>query len=114
LRCSIECAEELLGFQTVIGAGLSVAGQPFLPTRGKFRGATLGTSPASVAARNVFGDARSPVPLPAPTRNAPFATTYRYGVAAGRAAPLIGYVIIFSDARSLDYCVASCLRPPVN
>jgi len=111
-QCSAACGLEVAGFQTAAGGALAISGQNFIPTRRKPKGSTPGTSLTSLAARKVFGKTRLPFPLPAPTTNAPFAVSRNAGAVAGRAAPVVGYGILIYDARSVDFCVASCLRPP--
>jgi len=110
-QCTIDCTAEVLGVETVAAGVLSVSGQPIIPTRAKPKGATLGTSPASVASRKIFGNTRLPFKVPTPTRGSLKASTNRLGAVVGRAAPGVGHVLLFREARQLDFCVATCVRP---
>ncbi len=110
------------GQKAAVGAGVAVvggiaAGSNSIPVPGKFKGSTPGTSPASVAARGVFGKARLPgnMRLPAPTAKAPLTTSNRIGTIVGRLGPagavvggtIVGSKVIKRDAQVLQ-CMASC------
>lgn len=85
-----------------IGALLAiVSGQPFFPTRGKFGGATPGTSLASLAARsalNVDLPFRLPMITGATIRTLRIAFTRNLGAFVGRSIPIIGEVMLAKDA----------------
>lgn len=91
---------------------MAASGINVLPAPGKPYGATTGTSPASKLFRWIFGDTKFPTRVPAPTiTNAISAKTIKVGTFAGRVVPIVGTAALLPDARALDYCVATCLRP---
>jgi hypothetical protein len=102
-----QCAANQTGLDALAGAGIAASGLPVIPTRGKFGGATPGTSPASVAARSTFGNARFPggTRVWAPTVRAPLATSARVGTAAGRLAPGLGYGLLARDLAGTMDCI---------
>lgn len=111
-QCSIECAQVVLDAGTGAKAGVAASGAPVLRARGKLGGATRRTSIASRLFRALFRDRRFPRPVPAPTIGRGLgARTARVGAFAGRVVPIIGLASLFPDARALDQCVASCVRP---
>lgn len=88
-----------------VGAAIAVlAGQPILPTRAKFKGATVGTSLASVTARRLF---RQKLPIALPMLTGSSLTTLRIsftrnlGALIGRAIPGVGWVILAYDATQI-------------
>jgi len=95
----LDKTEEQLGLKD-LGALLAiVAGQPFIPTRGKFGGATPGTSIASLAARTVL-DVDLPFRLPTITGSLTglrIAFTRNLGAFVGRTIPIVGEVLLAYD-----------------
>ena len=87
-----------------------VAGLNILPVSGKLAGAIPDTSIASKGARRLFGNARFPRPirLPSVIGGYPPSTlrikmVNRIGTFAGRAVPVIGWVILASDVSQISY-----------
>ena len=87
-----------------------VAGLNVLPVSGKLAGAIPDTSIASKGARRLFGNARFPRPirLPSVIGGYPPSTlrikmVNRIGTFAGRAVPVIGWVILASDVSQISY-----------
>lgn len=79
-----------------------VAGMNNLPTRGKFAGATPGTSWASTKARKVFGNAKFPWELKLPSvvgypPKLKIIMVRQISTFTGRAIPVLGWVILSSD-----------------
>lgn len=81
-----------------------VAGLNISSTRGKFAGATPGTSYASRGARKVFGNAKFPwgKELPSviggyPPRQLKIIMTRKVSTFVGRAIPVVGWVILSYD-----------------
>jgi len=63
LWVAIDQTLEQLGGVDIAAAAAVLSGQPFLPTRGKFGGATKGTSVASVVSRHLLKQ-KMPIALP--------------------------------------------------
>lgn len=103
-----ECAAHETGLDALAGVGIAASGLPIIPTREKFAGSTRNTSPASVAARNVFGKARFPggARVWAPTIAKPLGTSAKVGTAAGRLSPGIGYALLARDLAATAGCVS--------
>jgi hypothetical protein len=87
------------GAIVAIVAGLNIAS-----TRGKFAGATPGTSYASKGARKVFGNAKFPwgKELPSivggyPPHKLKILMTHKVSTFVGRAIPVVGWVILSYD-----------------
>lgn len=83
------------------GAAIAVlSGQPFLPTRGKFAGATKGTSVASVVSRRLI---KHQLPLALPTLTGATLSTLKItftknlGAFVGRLVPGVGWTILAYD-----------------
>ncbi|NMP26382.1 hypothetical protein GW590_05820 [Rahnella sp. SAP-1] len=86
-------------------------GRKSLSTRGKPRGATKGTSRASVGARRVFKQATFPFGIKLPTWVGGYTpwTVEKRMVAkistfVGRTIPLIGQVVLVTDVTQITYC----------
>ena len=98
-----DCAASQVPFledgKVPVGPALVAAGQPWIPTAGKFAGATGGTSVASVVSRTLLP---FNVRLPALT-NAGLRATPKLGGFVGRAVPLVGWAW---TAYSIGSCVA--------
>ena len=96
--------EEQLGVKDIAALFAIVIGQPFIPTRGKFGGATPGTSIASLAARTAL-DIELPIRLPmitgASIRTLRIAFTHNLGAFVGRAIPIVGEVMLAADAAEI-------------
>jgi RHS repeat-associated protein len=109
----LQCTLDHYGL-TALGASLAAAGANVIGTRGKFAGATPGTSVASLLARNIFGDLKFPGGIRLPTLTGfpgigqglrVFATD-EIGVFVGRAVPVVGYALLAYDAFRIGQCVA--------
>ncbi len=97
-----------LGVQDFGAIVAIVAGLNNLPTRGKFAGATPGTSYASQKARKVFGNAKFPwgIKLPSviggyPPHKLNIIMVRKIGTFVGRAIPVLGWVILASDVSQI-------------
>jgi len=111
-QCTIDCGSKVFGIDTAIKAGVAASGLNVIPVSGKLGGTTGGTSPASKLSRKIFGDFRFPIRLPAPTlKKGIFSKTNKVGTFAGRVVPIVGTMSLLPDARALDQCVATCVRP---
>ncbi|MEQ9885940.1 STM2901 family protein [Pectobacterium zantedeschiae] len=87
-----------------------VTGLNVLPVSGKLAGAIPDTSMASKGARKLFGNARFPRPirLPSVIGGYPPSTlrikmVSRIGTFAGRAVPVVGWIILASDVSHISY-----------
>lgn len=102
-----------LGVQD-FGAIVSIAsGLNISLTRGKFKGATPGTSYASRGSRKIFGNAKFPwgIELPSIIGGYPPSTlkpimTRKIGTFVGRAVPVVGWVILTSDVSQITWRTA--------
>lgn len=96
--------EQFTGTDIAAAAAAVLSGQPFLPTRAKFSGATKGTSPASVVSRK-FLNQQLPFRLPMITGKTIFAMkiafTKNLGAFVGRSVPVVGWVILAYDAEEI-------------
>jgi hypothetical protein len=106
------CASAQLGLDDLADLGAAVSGMNILETRGKFGGATAGTSIASRAASAVFGQAKLPFRVPTIvgnplTLNAAVRFTSSVARVAGRAIPVVGWSSIAYDGAKIAQCVAS-------
>ena len=100
LWIAIDQTIEQLGGVDIAAAAAVLSGQPFLPTRGKFGGATRGTSVASVVSRQLLRQ-RMPFALPTIT-GASLSTlkvtfTRSLGGFVGRLVPGVGRTILAYD-----------------
>jgi len=97
----VDKTEEQFGLHDLEAVVAIIAGQPILSTRGKFGGATPGTSLASLAARkalNVNLPFRLPMLTGGTVSTLRIAFTRNLGAFVGRAIPIVGYVMLASDA----------------
>jgi RHS repeat-associated protein len=108
------CAAEQFGIDDLVDAGLVAAGQPIRGTKPFVTpGSSRGTSLAGMAADEVFGNARLPRQLPTvvggPGTGRALAISGTKSVArfAGRAVPVIGWVMLAYDVASIAACAAS-------
>ena len=97
----VDKAQEQLGVKDLVAMFAVIAGQPILPTRGKFSGATKGTSIASVASRRLLNIELKRKILPTVTnqsiRSFRILFTKNIGKFVGRAVPVVGWVILAYD-----------------
>ncbi|KVL66377.1 STM2901 family protein [Burkholderia ubonensis] len=104
----IEETGKELGVDDAVGIAMVLAGQRFIPTRGKFAGAVKGTSIASVVSRRML-------PYELKNRILPTVTSFtsllllrikftrNIGVFVGRAVPGVGWAILASDVAMISY-----------
>lgn len=91
---------EQLGGADIAAAAAVLSGQPFLPTRGKFAGATKGTSVASVVSRHLL---KQQLPFALPTLTGASLSTLKItftkslGAFVGRLVPGVGWTILAYD-----------------
>ncbi len=99
----VDQAAEQFGIKDIAALAGVISGQPILPTRGKFQGATKGTSVASKYLSRIPGN--SPVPLPTVTgtpkliggKGMKIALTKTIGRFIGRAVPFVGWAVLAYD-----------------
>lgn len=92
--------------------GAAASGANVLSTRTKPGGATQGTSPASKFFRGIFGGRKFSSSVRAPTLKLGLsAKTASIGGAAGRWFPVLGTASLYPEARQMDFCMATCMRP---
>lgn len=97
---------EHFGIEDVAAVFAVILGQPLLPTTGKFAGATRGTSIASKYLSQMI-KIRSPISLPMITGSSlaslRVAFTRNVGRWAGRAVPVVGWVLLAYDISRITY-----------
>jgi hypothetical protein len=97
---------EQLGLNDIAAITAILSGQPVLSTRGKFSGATKGTSVASKYASKYL-PYKSPVRLPTITGSSVSSLkvtfTKNIGRFVGRTIPIIGWVILAADVVVIMY-----------
>jgi len=95
---------EQFGGVDIAAAAAIISGQPFIPTRAKFKGATPGTSPASVVSRK-FLNKEMPFRLPTITgkslRTLRIAFTKNLGAWVGRSVPIVGWLVLAYDVQEI-------------
>lgn len=101
----LDAVNEQFGTTDIVAAACIILGQPTRPTRGKFAGATKGTSVASETARRYL-NIELPFRLPTFT-NASLKTlkpkfVTNLGAFVGRTVPVLGWLIIASDVTSIS------------
>ncbi|WP_316667772.1 STM2901 family protein [Ralstonia psammae] len=88
----------------IAAAAAVVAGQPFIPTRAKFGGATKGTSPLSIVSRRAVNK-QMPFRLPMITGRSlstlKISMTKRLGAWGGRTVPIVGWIILAYDVEEI-------------
>jgi len=100
LWIAVDQTLEQLGGEDVVAAIAVLSGQPFLPTRGKFAGATKGTSVASVVSRRLI---KQRLPFVLPTLTGATLSTLRItftrslGAFVGRLVPGVGWAVLAYD-----------------
>lgn len=93
-------AEHFTGAKDVIGAAAVYVGQNNIRVTGKLRGAIQDTSLASKAARKMLKQTQLPFRLPTlvgSPMNVKIRMTNKLAAIAGRAVPVVGWVILASD-----------------
>lgn len=103
-----EVNEYFDGIADIVTVSLILLGQPILKTRGKPRGATIGTSIASTAGRRWL-NVELPRPLPTYT-NASIRTlkpmmTRNLGAFVGRTVPVVGWALLAKDVAAITFNV---------
>lgn len=91
---------EQVGGQDVAAVIAILAGQPIIPTRAKFGGATKGTSVASITARRLLNynvKVRLPTLTKESIKSLKFRFTTNLGAFVGRAVPGVGWIILAYD-----------------
>jgi RHS repeat-associated protein len=105
------CALRQLGLDDIADTAAAASGLNVLETRGKFEGATKGTSIASRASSAVFGQTKLPFRVPTIVFPAPFRAAIRLTPSVarivGRGVPVVGAALLIYDAARIAQCVAS-------
>jgi RHS repeat-associated protein len=107
-----ECTTEHFGLNSLLGLMGLRLGQPTRPKVGAM-GSIPGTSRASELSRGIFGNAKLPFKLPAPTFSSLRTltiTSARVGTVVGRAVPVVGAAMVTYDAVSIGNCVKRRLK----
>ncbi len=111
-----QCALDHYGLNLALGGSggaLAAAGANVIETRGKFAGATPGTSWAGRAASAIYGDAKMAVKLPTLTgfpgigNGLKLSSTLSAAKFAGRAVPVFGYALLAADALAIGICTVN-------
>ncbi len=100
----VDCTLDQLGVKDVVAVVSILSGQPFIHTRGKFRGATRGTSlVSSFASRNlnVALPFRLPTLTGATLRTLRVSLTNNLGRFVGRTVPIVGWAILAYDVSEI-------------
>jgi hypothetical protein len=100
----VDTTMDHLGLDDVVAVAAIVSGQPLIPTRGKFAGATRGTSPASLVLSrtlNVNLPFRLPTLTGASLRTLRVTFTNNLGRFAGRAVPVLGWIWLAADVTQI-------------
>ncbi|MEL6476161.1 MAG: hypothetical protein AAFR17_02445 [Pseudomonadota bacterium] len=107
----VDKAQEHLGVEDLAAMFAVIAGQPILKTRGKFAGATKGTSVASVVARRTLNYDLKRRILPTITnqsiRQLRIIFTRNIGTFVGRTVPVVGWVILAYDVAAITAATVS-------
>ncbi|MDR7342478.1 hypothetical protein J2X14_000866 [Pantoea alhagi] len=104
-------AEHFSGTKDVIAAAAVYSGQNTIVVKGKFGGATKGTSYASKYSRKLLKDIMLPFKLPtwihSPTPTHPYRIkqimTLKLATFTGRTIPVIGWLVLASDVAQITY-----------
>ncbi len=89
----------------IAAAAAVISGQPYLPTRGKFAGATKGTSPISVVSRKVLNKEmafRLPMITGTSVKTLRISLTKNLGAWVGRTVPIVGWAILIYDVEEIS------------
>lgn len=100
LWVAVDKTLEQVGGQDVAAVIAILAGQPIIPTRAKFGGATKGTSVASITARRLLNynvKVRLPTLTKESIKSLKFRFTTNLGAFVGRAVPGVGWIILAYD-----------------
>lgn len=100
----VDTTMDHLGLDDVVAVAAIVSGQPLIPTRGKFAGATRGTSPASLVLSrtlNVNLPFRLPTLTGASLRTLRVTFTNNLGRFAGRSVPVLGWIWLAADVTQI-------------
>lgn len=102
----LDAVNDQFGTSNIVAAACIVLGQPILATRGKFEGATKGTSIVSKTARRYL-NVELPFRLPTFT-NASLRTlkpkfVNNLGAFIGRSVPVLGWIIFASDISTIAF-----------
>lgn len=88
----------------IAAAAAVLSGQPFIPTRAKFAGATPRTSAASVISRKILNN-QMPFRLPMITGKSistlKIAFTKNLGAFVGRSVPVVGWIVLAYDVEEI-------------
>jgi len=107
-----------LGVQDIAAVFAILAGQPILSTRGKFTGATKGTSAASVIARRTLNHDLKHRILPTITNGSikrlRIIFTRNIGTFVGRAVPVVGWIILAKNVTIIGSQTISEYNQRVN
>lgn len=102
----VDTAASHFGIDDVTAIGAVIAGYPMLPTRGKFAGATKGTSIASVVSRKVLPFELKHRILPTITWKSMLQLKVllvkNIGTFVGRTIPVVGVVVLAYDAYKIS------------
>jgi hypothetical protein len=104
LWIAIDKVLEQFGGMDIAAAAAVLSGQPFIPTRAKFGGATPGTSPASVVSRkflNVNMSFRMPMITGKSLGTLRIAFTKNLGAFVGRTIPIVGWLMLAYDVEEI-------------
>jgi len=88
----------------------ALSGISVIPTRGKFKGASKGTSVASVVARAVFGRMQFQRQVPAPTAKNFRSRSRLVGTVVGRWTPIIGGTGMIMHGFGIGRCTSGCIE----
>ena len=97
-----------------MGATAVALGLPSQGARGKFKGATKGTSIASRILSKKFPRKLSRAIILPPTLKNPRATSAVVGRIAGRWVPIVGWGLLAYDAVSIANCMKKCMDEPCS
>ena len=101
---AVDKTMEQFGAKDFVAAAMVLAGQPVISTRGKFGGATPGTSPASLAGRRLLNyemRVRLPTITGASFRTLKVTFTRNLGAFVGRTVPIVGWLVLAYDVEEI-------------
>lgn len=107
--CLVKCAADQFEITTIIGSAGVGLGLPVIGARGKFAGATGGTSIASKCLSKWLPQNLGRA-IWAPTLRNPLATSAVLGRVLGRWIPVVGWGLLAYDAISIGSCVSNCSK----
>jgi hypothetical protein len=100
----IDMTLEHFGGLDLAAAAAVLSGQPFIPTRTKFGGATPGTSPASLVSRKVLNknmSFRMPMITGKTLSTLRISFTKNLGAFVGRTIPIVGWLVLLYDVEEI-------------